>query len=113
MSMLQIAGRDLALNRYGFLDRFDDWDEEIAGQLAREEGLALTDCHWKVIRFLRDYYGANGIPPSPRVVIKSIGSEVSAHVPCTRRHLDRLFPGGGCKQACRLAGLPRHYCASC
>jgi tRNA 2-thiouridine synthesizing protein E len=110
MSAMQIAGRELELNRKGHLARFDDWDRDIAQALAEEEGLALTDCHWSVINFLRDYYGTHEIPPSPRVVIKSIGSEISAHVPCTRKHLESLFPGGGCKQACRIAGLPDYYC---
>jgi tRNA 2-thiouridine synthesizing protein E len=110
MSAMQIAGRELELNRKGHLARFDDWDRDIAQALAEEEGLALTDCHWSVINFLRDYYGTHEIPPSPRVVIKSIGSELSAHVPCTRKHLESLFPGGGCKQACRIAGLPDYYC---
>ncbi|MGE5154709.1 MAG: TusE/DsrC/DsvC family sulfur relay protein [Bdellovibrio bacteriovorus] len=110
MSVTQIAGRDLELNRKGHLVHFDHWDRGIAEALAAEEGLTLTDCHWSVINFLRDYYTTHEIAPSPRVVIKSIGQEISAHVPCTRKHLESLFPGGGCKQACRIAGLPDYYC---
>ena len=110
MPAMQIAGRDLELNRKGHLSHFDDWDRDIAEAMAAEEGLRLTDCHWSVINFLRDYYATHEIPPSPRVVIKSIGHEVSAHVPCTRKHLESLFPGGGCKQASRIAGLPDYYC---
>lgn len=110
MSAMQIAGRELEVNRKGHLACFDAWDRDIAQALAAGEGLNLTECHWSVIQFLRDYYGIHEIPPSPRVIIKSIGAEISAHVPCTRKHLDSLFPGGGCKQACRIAGLPDYYC---
>ena len=110
MTAMQIAGRELELNRKGHLARFDDWDRDIAEALAEEEGLSLTACHWDVIQFLRDYYAMHEIPPSPRVVIKGIGQAISAHVPCTRKHLESLFPRGGCKQACRIAGLPDYYC---
>lgn len=109
----QIEGREPAFNKQGYLACFGDWSEDIALMLAQEEGLVLSACHWKVIHFLRDYYAVNEMPPSPRVILKSIGDELSAHVPCTRQHLERIFPHGGCKQACRVAGLPRHYCQSC
>ena len=113
MTSMQIAGRSLEFNKQGYLAYFDDWDANIAEAMATEEGLALSECHWRVIHFLRDYYDTHEMPPSPKVIIKAIGDAVSAHVPCTRKRLDALFPGGGCKQACRIAGLPRHYCHSC
>jgi tRNA 2-thiouridine synthesizing protein E len=113
MSTMQIAGRDLAFNKQRLLASFDDWSMSVAEALAEDEGLMLSECHWKIIHFLREYYGAHEMPPSPRVIVKAIGTELSAHVPCTRKHLESLFPNGGCKQACRIAGLPRYYCHSC
>lgn len=113
MSTSLISARDLSFNRHGFLAVFSDWDEEVAKALAAEEGLALTPCHWSVIQFMRDYYRENDIPPSPRIIVKGVGDRVSPHAPCRRKHLEALFPNGGCRQACRIAGLPRHYCHSC
>lgn len=113
MSAMQIAGRELEFNKHGHLVSFDAWDRSVAEALAEEEELNLSECHWKVIEFLRDYYAMHEMPPSPRVIVRTIGDELSAHVPCTRKHLEGLFPNGGCKQACRLAGLPRSYCQSC
>ncbi|MBK1721632.1 TusE/DsrC/DsvC family sulfur relay protein [Thiocystis violacea] len=113
MSTAQIAGRDLRLNKQGLLVDFDAWDREVAQAMAEDEGLDLSECHWRVLDFLRSYYDTHEMPPSPRVIIKAIGSQLSEHVPCTRKHLESLFPNGGCKQACRLAGLPRYYCHSC
>ena len=113
MSAMQIAGRDLSLNKKGYLVRFEDWDRDVALSMAKDEGLTLTACHWKVIEFLRDYYATHEIPPSPRVVVKSMGHEISAHVPCTRKRFAALFPDGGCHQACRIAGLPDYYCHGC
>ena len=103
----------IEFNKKGFLADFDDWNEDLAAALAAEVGLTLTDCHWKVFKFMREYYVAHQIPPSPRVVVRSIGEELSNHVPCTRRHFDALFPNGGCKQACRIAGLPDYYLCGC
>lgn len=109
----QVGQRELLFNKHGFLANFDDWDNDLARALAENEGVQLTDCHWSVINFLRKYYAFHEIPPSPKVIIRTIGEEVSRHTPCTRKTLDALFPDGGCKQACRIAGLPTHYCHSC
>jgi len=103
----------LRYNEKGYLADFDTWDENVARTLAAEQGLELSDCHWAVIRFLREYYAFHEIPPSPEVVMRGVGHQISPHVPCKRRDLKRLFPDGGCKQACRIAGLPTHYCHSC
>jgi tRNA 2-thiouridine synthesizing protein E len=113
MTAVQIAGRDVLFNKKGHLASFRDWDNELADALAAEEGLKLSDCHWTVINFLREYYAFHEMPPSPKVIIREIGHQVSAHTPCTRKSLDSLFPSGGCKQACRIAGLPEYYCHSC
>lgn len=113
MTAMQIAGREIPLNKKGHIARFNDWDNEVAESIAADEGLTLTDCHWTVIGFLRDYYAFHEMPPSPKVIIRAIGHEVSRHGPCTRKNLEGLFPHGGCKQACRIAGLPDYYCHSC
>ena len=113
MPTMQIAHQTLEFNPKGFLVNFERWDREIAEGLATEEGLALTDCHWAVINFLRDYYGEYEHPPSPRLIIQGVGDQLTVNAPCTRKTLDALFPNGGCKQACRLAGLPDYYCHSC
>ncbi len=111
MTNPQIAG--VALGKNGFLANYQEWTEQLAAELAAADGLALTDCHWSVIRFVRDYYESHSVPPSGRVIVKSIGKAISEHVPCTRRHLDALFPQGGCRQACRIAGLPEYYLVGC
>jgi len=113
MSAMQIAGRELAVNHKGYLVDFDAWDKEVAEAIAKEEGLTLSECHWAVINFLRDYYGEFEHPPSPRLVIKGIGERLTMNAPCTRKTLEALFPTGGCKPACRIAGLPDYYCHAC
>jgi TusE/DsrC/DsvC family sulfur relay protein len=113
MRSTQIAGRQVQLNLKGHLARFDEWDEDIAIGLAEGEGLTLSECHWVVIGFLRDYYATFEHPPSPRLVVRGIGAQLTLNGPCTRKTLETLFPDGGCKQACRVAGLPDYYCPAC
>ncbi len=107
------ATEGLNFNKKGFLVNFDDWNREVAEAIAAEKGLELTECHWVAIDFLRDYFQTYELPPSPRVLIKSIGDKLSEGAPCTRKTLDALFPWGGCKEACRIAGLPDFYCNAC
>ncbi|KAA6185076.1 TusE/DsrC/DsvC family sulfur relay protein [Thiohalocapsa marina] len=113
MTAMQIAGRNVQFNKKGHLVSFQDWDNDLAAALAAEDGLKLTPCHWSVINFLRDYYAFHEIPPSPKVIVREIGHQLSTHMPCTRKSLMSLFPNGGCKQACRIAGLPDYYCYAC
>jgi dissimilatory sulfite reductase related protein len=112
MYTVEIQGRSVTFGAAGFIRNFDDWNEEIANVVAQQEGLVLSECHWNVIRFVRDYFRRFEIPPSPRIIIREMGAELHAYR-CTYRTLKELFPKGGCKQACRLAGLPDYYCCSC
>jgi dissimilatory sulfite reductase related protein len=66
-----------------------------------------------VIQFMRDYYVTHQIPPSPWVVVTSIVDALSAHAPCIHRHFEALFPNGGGKLACRIAGLPDYSLCGC
>jgi TusE/DsrC/DsvC family sulfur relay protein len=115
MAAIPSAGRDLNLNlnEKGYLAHFADWDRDTALALAAADGLTLSNAHWQVIEFMRQYYVANEIPPNPRLVVKAVGDAISPHVPWSRKQLDALFPGGGCRQACRIAGLPDYYCSGC
>ena len=83
----------------GFLARFEAWDEEFAAIVARDWNLpSLTERHWRVVRFLRDYYGANHTVP--------VVYETCHATSLSLEELDQLFPGGYHRGACRMAGLP-------
>lgn len=112
MQFTQISGQHIELNGQGFLANYEDWNRDLAMAIAHEDGLDLTECHWTAINFMREFYKTYEIPPSPRVIIKAVGDKLTAGT-CTRRTLEALFPKGGCKQACRIAGLPDYYCHSC
>ena len=81
-----------------------DWNEELAEQIARDNGIPeLTDRHWQVIRFMRDTYFATGESPSVRALGKGSGVPV--------KELYTLFPKGPGKLAALIGGVPKpHGC---
>ena len=100
MSTVTLAGKTLELDADGNLAHRNDWNEEIARELAIEEGIgALTDRHWAVIHFMRSVFEKDGDAPSIRRLTKESGVET--------KELYQLFPKGPAKKAARIAGLPK------
>lgn len=96
----------LALDDEGYLTDPETWNEAVGRQLASAEEIPLTDDHWKVIHFMRNYYRENGIAVDARFVIKYLAEELG-HGPRAKARLFELFPYGYVKQACRIAGMRR------
>ncbi|HEY9080461.1 TusE/DsrC/DsvC family sulfur relay protein [Magnetovibrio sp.] len=90
----------------GYLLDPADWTEEIAEQLAAAEDLVLTDEHWSVIRYVRDWHAEHGVAPSGRDVIQFMKSQGAS-----RNRLFELFPYGYVQQTCKIAGMikPRSW----
>lgn len=96
----------LATDAEGYLLNLADWSPEVAGRLAEEEKIVLTEAHWEVINFLRDYYAEYQIAPAVRVMTKAIGKQFGEEKG-NSKYLFELFPYGPAKQACKIAGLPK------
>jgi tRNA 2-thiouridine synthesizing protein E len=95
-----IAGAEIELNDEGFLVDPTQWNDDIAVELARREGIdPLTDRHWQVIRFMRSEYEAKGTGPTVRVLGKTSGVPI--------KELYQLFPKGPAKLAAKIAGIPK------
>jgi TusE/DsrC/DsvC family sulfur relay protein len=84
----------------GFLTDPTDWSEELAEEIAQENGIAeLTPRHWLVIHFMRERYLATGTAPT----IRSLGKESGVAV----KELYQLFPKGPAKLAAKIGGIPK------
>jgi TusE/DsrC/DsvC family sulfur relay protein len=81
-----------------------EWDKEQARKLAAEDGIELTDEHFKVIKLLQDYYLENGPVESGRELGQMLDYEFTDQG--GRKYLRVLFPDGPVNQGMRLAGLP-------
>ncbi len=103
---LEINDTLLATDAEGYLLNLADWSPEVAARLAEEENITLTDAHWEVINFLRDYYAEYQIAPAVRVMTKAIGKQFGEEKG-NSKYLFELFPYGPAKQACKIAGLPK------
>ncbi|MGQ9470827.1 MAG: TusE/DsrC/DsvC family sulfur relay protein [Candidatus Aminicenantales bacterium] len=101
MSQESPVNPGLEVNEEGFLLHPEKWNQEVACLLARvEEGIEeLTEDHWKVIRFLRQYWETHGLAPMIRLLCQETGFSL--------RKIYELFPSGPAKGACKVAGLPK------
>ena len=90
----------------GYLVNLDQWNKDVAQYLATQEGLNMTDAHWEVVDFLREYYDEYKIAPMIRILTKAIGQKLGKEKGNTK-YLYDLYPGGPAKQACKIAGLPK------
>jgi tRNA 2-thiouridine synthesizing protein E len=105
--VLIVNGKEIKTDSEGYIANLDEWSEDFARALAVQEGLQLTDEHWEVIRFLRDYYHEHGVQAQVRVMIKHFREKWGPERG-NNHYLHQIFPKGGPqKQGNRLAGLLR------
>ena len=100
MPTIELGGTSYTVDEDGFLENPEIWNERVALDFASTEGVAeLTEKHWKVINYLRNYYLQYGIAPMIRKLCKETGFKLN--------EIYALFPSGPAKGACKLAGLPK------
>ncbi|MDR7865984.1 MAG: TusE/DsrC/DsvC family sulfur relay protein [Sporomusaceae bacterium] len=100
MSNIDVKGKQVEVDEDGFLVDPDVWNQDIVEVFAKLEDVTeLTEDHWKVINYLRDYYKQFGIAPMIRKLCKDTGFSL--------KQIYDMFPSGPAKGACKLAGLPK------
>ena len=80
------------------------WSEPGAMQRAEEAGVQMTDDHWDVVLFVRDYYRGRGDKATAREILNALEVEFSGDG--GKKWLYRLFPNGPVTQASFIAGIP-------
>ena len=98
MATKSYAGVNVDVTDDGYLTDPAQWNKDIAAEIAKEEGIDLTDKHFEVIDFLRSE-NEKGTQLTIRMVGKSGITDIKG--------LYQLFPGGPLKYAAKIAGLPR------
>lgn len=98
----QLAGSDVSVDTEGYLTDLSQWTRSVAEEIAREEGIAMTEQHWKVVEFIQESF-RNKEPLS----IRSLGKRG----PVSIKEFYELFPDGPLKKASKIAGIPKP--ASC
>jgi tRNA 2-thiouridine synthesizing protein E len=106
MPMMDFQGKQIEVDDDGYIINLDDWSKELAVHLAGMDGINLSDSHWEVINFLRDYYKQYQIAPMIKILVKELGKVMGPEKGNTK-YLYELYPGGPAKQACKFAGLQK------
>jgi TusE/DsrC/DsvC family sulfur relay protein len=100
MATFEIEGRTYEVDEDGFLEDPAIWNEAVARDFATTENVTdMTEDHWKVVNYIRNYYVQYGIAPMIRKLCKETGFNL--------KQIYELFPSGPAKGACKLAGLPK------
>ena len=85
------AGITVDVNEEGYFTNPSQWTKEIALDIAKEEGLELTDKHFAILEYLRE------------LSIRSINHSGVLDV----KTFYQLFPGAPLKKATKIAGIPK------
>jgi tRNA 2-thiouridine synthesizing protein E len=100
MTTAMIADTPVEVDPEGFLLDPQQWNEEIAEEIAHLSGIPeLTERHWQVVRFMRDRFLTTGTAPT----IRSLGKESGVPI----KELYELFPKGTAKLAAKIGGIPK------
>jgi tRNA 2-thiouridine synthesizing protein E len=98
MASKSYAGVNVDVTDEGYLTDPSQWNKDIAAEIAKEEGIELTDKHFEVLDFLRTE-NEKGTQLTIRMVGKSGITDIKG--------LYTLFPAGPLKKSSRIAGIPK------
>jgi tRNA 2-thiouridine synthesizing protein E len=90
---------ELNVDGEGFLVNRDDWNEDIARELAQRDGMEVDDKIMNYIREARAMYDNDGVVPPIRIFAKAQG--------VTTKELYDVFKKGPMKLICKWGGLPK------
>jgi len=93
-----------ATDNEGYLLDPSDWNEHIALAIAAQENIPMSEAHWEIVRFVRDYFEQYQSVPENRTLLKMLREHHGTEV-ATRRYVQNLFPYGFGQQACKIAGM--------
>lgn len=106
MGKITVQGKTVEVDENGFLAHVDDWNKNVADYFAQAEGITMSDKHWEVVNFLREYYQECRIAPVKKILVRALERKFGPEKG-NENYIYELFPAGPAKQACKIAGLPR------
>lgn len=99
MPIQEMLGKEIHVDDEGYLTDYEEWDEKLGAELAKHIGIEMSEQHWKLIRFLREDFAAQGVTATTRRVDATGGFPVKLQF--------ELFPGKPAKKMAYVAGLPK------
>lgn len=102
MAQKTYAGITIDVNDDGYMTDASQWNRDVAAELAKEDGIELTEKHYEVLEFLR-----KSNEKGETLTIRKVGKSGIVDI----KGLYQLFPGGPLKLSSKFAGIPKP--ASC
>ena len=105
MAKAKFGGKELEVDEDGFIQDPDKWDQAVAEDIAKLEAAyvpgetKMSEAHWKLVNYLRNYFIEYSIAPPIRMLVKQTGIDLKT--------IYKLFPKGPAVGACKVAGLPK------
>ena len=107
---IEVRGKTIATDEEGFITKLDDWSQDVAIILAKDEGVDMTETHWGLVDYVRQYYEENKVHPTMHILVKNLGKHLGKtfhEEKAYAKHLYQLFPRDPISQLCKIAGLPK------
>ena len=98
MSTKTITGVEINVDDEGYMTDMSQWTKEVGAEIAKEEGVELTEQHYTVLEYLRNKHNS-GETLSIRGINKSGVVDVKTFY--------QLFPGAPLKKSTKIAGIPK------
>jgi len=98
MTTKTIAGLEINVNDEGYMTDISQWSKEIGAEIAKEEGIELTEKHYELIDFIR-----NKVAAGDGLTIRGIGKSGVVNA----KEFYQLFPGAPLKKATKISGVPK------
>ena len=104
---MNINNKNIELDVEGYLVNPEDWDRDVALELAISENITLTDDYWTIFDFMRAYYNEHGVIPDVRHTTKQMAIDFDLDKKGAKAKLFTMFPYGYVKQSCKVSGMKR------
>lgn len=98
MAQKTYAGVTVEVNDEGYFTDPSQWTKEIAVDVAKQEGVELTDKHYEMLEYLRNKFNSGD-----QLTIRGINKSGIVDV----KTFYQMFPGAPLKKSTKIAGIPK------
>ncbi len=98
MAQKTYAGVSVDVNDEGYFTDPSQWTKEIAVDIAKQEGVELTDKHYEMLEYLRNKFNSGD-----QLTIRGINKSGIVDV----KTFYQMFPGAPLKKSTKIAGIPK------
>ncbi len=98
MATKSYAGVNVEINDEGYMTDSSQWTKEIAAEIAKQEGVELTDKHFEVLDYIRDK-----VDGGATLTIRGINKSGVVDA----KSFYQMFPGAPLKKSTKIAGVSK------